>query len=124
RTFLAINSPAVTLPAGTLVRISAWMYIPGGVSGTVDGAMFYDSVGGEPLAVRMTIPTKGWKKFTLYRQVPPSGQISVTLALTGYGTAYFDDVRIEPLQLSHSTYHGWTRWGEQPPRPSTNGGRQ
>ena len=36
-------------------------------------------------------------QFHLYRRVPASGQISVTLALTGLGVAYFDDVRIEPL---------------------------
>ena len=34
---------------------------------------------------------------TLYRLVPASGTINVTLALTGLGSVYFDDVRIEPL---------------------------
>jgi hypothetical protein len=29
--------------------------------------------------------------------VPSSGTLQVTLALTGLGTVYFDDVRIEPL---------------------------
>jgi hypothetical protein len=29
--------------------------------------------------------------------VPASGAIGVTLALTGLGTVYFDDIRIEPL---------------------------
>jgi len=38
-----------------------------------------------------------WRKFTLYRWVPASGTIYVTLALTGLGTVFFDDVRIEPL---------------------------
>jgi hypothetical protein len=62
----------------------------------VDGALFYDTAGGEPLAIRLTDATK-WKKYTLYRKVPASGQIGVTLALTGLGAVYFDDVRIEPL---------------------------
>jgi hypothetical protein len=96
RAFVAINSPNVRLPPGTLVRISAWINIPGGFSTSVDGALFYDSAGGEPLAVRLT-DYMTWRKFTLYRWVPPSGTINVTLALTGLGTAYFDDVRIEPL---------------------------
>jgi hypothetical protein len=56
----------------------------------------YDSVGGEPLAIRLTDPTP-WKKFTVYRRVPAAGLINVTLAMTGIGTAYFDDIRIEPL---------------------------
>jgi hypothetical protein len=101
RTFLAIHSPAVRLPPGSLVRVSAWVQVPYPITSSVDGALFYDSVGGEPLAIRLTEPT-GWKKIALYRRVPASGQISVTLALTGVGTVYFDDVRIEPLTVTHA----------------------
>ena len=93
---MAINSPSVRLPPGTLVRISTWMSLPGTITTSVDGALFYDSAGGEPLAVRQT-DSISWRKYTLYRRVPSSGTIHVTLALTGIGTAYFDDVRIEPL---------------------------
>jgi hypothetical protein len=96
RTFLAVNSPAVHLQPGTLVRITVWMRLLRPIGLSVDGALFYDSAGGEPLAVRLTEPTP-WKRFTLYRRVPASGTISVTCALTGLGTVYFDDVRIEPL---------------------------
>jgi hypothetical protein len=96
RAFVAINSPSVRLPPGTLVRISTWMSLPGTITTSVDGALFYDSAGGEPLAVRQT-DSISWRKYTLYRRVPSSGTIHVTLALTGIGTAYFDDVRIEPL---------------------------
>jgi hypothetical protein len=96
RTFLAINSPAVRLPPGTLVQISAWVSVPWGLTGTADGALLYDSAGGEPLAVRVMGPIP-WTRYVLYRRVPASGVINVTLALTGLGAAYFDDVRIEPL---------------------------
>lgn len=96
RTFLAVNSPAVRLEPGRPVKISCWVRIPKPIAASVDGALLYDSAGGEPLAVRLTDATE-WKRFTLYRQVPASGFIQVTLALTGLGTAYFDDVRIEPL---------------------------
>jgi hypothetical protein len=101
RTFLAVDSPPVTLPPGTLVRVSAWVKIPGPITGTADGVLVYDDAGGEPLAVRLTGTADAagplWKQFHLYRRVPASGQMSVTLALTGMGVAYFDDVRIEPL---------------------------
>ncbi|HKB35311.1 MAG TPA: hypothetical protein VKD72_02590 [Gemmataceae bacterium] len=97
RSFLAIHSPAVRLPAGTLVRVSGWVRIPGTIAASADGALLYDSAGGEPLAVRLHGPIAKWKKFTLYRRVPASGSIHVTLALTGLGKVYFDDVRIEPL---------------------------
>jgi hypothetical protein len=97
RTFLAINSPVVRLQPGTLVRISAWVRIPKPITASPDGALFYDSIGGEPLAIRLS-DGKEWQKYTVYRTVPASGTVNVTLALTGLGTVYFDDVRIEPLQ--------------------------
>jgi hypothetical protein len=70
--------------------------IPYAIQASPDGALLYDSVGGEPLAIRLTQPTP-WKKFTVYRRIPSSGTINVSLALTGLGTVYFDDVRVEPL---------------------------
>jgi hypothetical protein len=97
RTFLGVVSPDVKLPPGTLVRISGWMAIPDAIQASPDGALLYDSAGGEPLAVRLSGQTEGWKHFTLFRRVPPSGKINVTLALTGLGRAAFDDIRIEPM---------------------------
>lgn len=96
RTFLAVKSPPVKLQPGTLVRISTWIRIPTAITASADGALFYDSVGGEPLSIRLSEPTD-WKQYTLYRRTPASGEISVTLALTGIGTIQFDDVRIEPM---------------------------
>ncbi|HZZ80725.1 MAG TPA: hypothetical protein VFE62_19640 [Gemmataceae bacterium] len=96
RTVLALSSPAVKLPPGTLVQISGLVNIPRAIGGSPDGALMYDSAGGEPLAIRFSAPTE-WKKFTVYRRVPASGAISMTVALTGIGTVYFDDLRIEPL---------------------------
>ena len=101
RTFLAVDSPPVKLPPGTLVRVSGWIKIAGNVTGSADGVLFYDDAGGEPLAVRLSNTGEGgravWKHFHLYRRVPLTGQIGVTMALTGRGVAFFDDVRIEPL---------------------------
>jgi hypothetical protein len=96
RTFLAINSPAVHLPPGSNVRVSGYVRIPEAITASADGALLYDSAGGEPLAVRLTGVT-AWRRFVLYRRVPPSGTLNVTLALTGLGTVYFDDVRVEPM---------------------------
>ncbi|HEX5269313.1 MAG TPA: hypothetical protein VFW33_02445 [Gemmataceae bacterium] len=98
RTFLAVHTPAVRLPSGTLVRITGWVRLPGAVTASTDGALVYDSAGGEPLAVRLTASQPKWKQFTLYRKVPSTGTVNVTMALTGTGTVYFDDVKIEPLQ--------------------------
>jgi hypothetical protein len=98
RTFLAVHTPAVRLPAGSLVRVTGWVRLPAAVGASTDGALVYDSAGGEPLAIRLTGAQPKWKQFTLYRKVPATGTINVTMALTGIGTAYFDDVKIEPLQ--------------------------
>jgi hypothetical protein len=105
RTYVAIHSPSVRLQPGTLVRISAWVKIPAAITGSPDGALLFDSAGGEPLAVRLTA-TQDWKKVTLYRKVPASGTINVSLALTGMGAVYFDDVRIEPLVPAGTTTGG------------------
>jgi hypothetical protein len=96
RTFLAINSPAVKLEPGSLVKITGWVRVPRSIAASADGALMYDSAAGEPLAVRVTQATP-WRKFTLYRRVPESGNIHVTVALTGIGSVYFDDIRIEPI---------------------------
>ena len=96
RSFLAIHSPSIRLEPGTLVRVSGWVKIPGTIKGSADGALMFDSAGGEPLAVRLTNATE-WKHFSFYRKVGPSGTIHVTLALTGMGTVYFDDWKIEPM---------------------------
>ncbi|MFO0926339.1 MAG: hypothetical protein U0736_04775 [Gemmataceae bacterium] len=97
RTYVALHSPSVKLPPGTLVRVSAWVNIPQPLTASSDGALLFDSAGGEPLAIRFIEPTLKWRKYSLYRRVPASGKLNVTLALSGVGTVYFDDVRVEPL---------------------------
>jgi hypothetical protein len=104
RTYVVLHSPEVSAKPGTLVRISAWVKLPGTIKASTDGAMFFDSAGGEPLAMRLVESTGNkWKKVTLYRKVPPSGKLYVTMALSGIGTVYFDDVRIEPLVAGAAT---------------------
>ncbi len=97
RAYVAIHSPAVQLPPGTLVRISASVRAPGGIAGSADGALFYDSAGGEALAYRVNGDLSKWKRLVLFRRVPETGSISITMALTGLGKVYFDSVRIEPI---------------------------
>jgi hypothetical protein len=118
RTFLAINSPVVRLAPGTPVKISFWLRIPKNLTATTDGAIFYDSAGGEPLAYRLRWATP-WAQVTLYRRVPASGQIYVTAALTGLGIACFDDVKIEPMVGPSAAVPAVPvagRAGTQPPR--------
>lgn len=96
RTYLGLVSPPVALQPGSWIRISAWLRVPEPIQGSVDGMLLYDSIGGEPLALRLTSATP-WRKFTLFRKVPASGSVVVTIALTGLGRVYLDDLRVEPL---------------------------
>jgi hypothetical protein len=96
RAVLAVDSPAADFAPGSLVRVSFWVKVPGAVRATADGLVVFDTAGGEPLGVRV-MATGGWKQFHLYRRVPPSGKVAMTFALTGFGTAYIDDVKIEAL---------------------------
>jgi hypothetical protein len=115
RSYLAVESPPVRLPPGTLVRVSGWVKIEGVIGQTADGVLFYDDVGGEPLGVRLLTTDAKWKQFRLYRRVPASGQMALTVALTGVGAAFFDDLRIEPLvPAAKDTGYG-------PSAPSTRG---
>jgi hypothetical protein len=95
--YLGVTTPPAAFAAGTLVRVSAWIKIEKPIVASADGALLFDSAGGEPLGVRLTSAKPGWKQFTLYRRVPANGQIQITAALTGLGTVFFDDLKIEPL---------------------------
>ena len=104
---LAANPRAALLffwPPDRQVRVSGWVALPDPIQLSADGALLFDSAGGEPLAIRLTAATRAkdtdpvdWRHFTLYRRVPASGVMNVTVALTGIGRAAFDDIRIEPL---------------------------
>jgi hypothetical protein len=96
RVFLAVNSPPVRFPPGSWVRISGWMKVPAPIRASADGAMFFDTTAGEGYAVRVN-DQLDWKQFHMYRKVPASGEVRVRMALTGFGTAYFDDIRVEPF---------------------------
>ncbi len=58
--------------------------------------MIIDSIGGEPLAERIGAAPE-WRQFVLYRYVPRTGSLSLTVALTGLGEVWLDDLLIEPI---------------------------
>jgi hypothetical protein len=97
RTFLAVDTATADLAPGQLVRVSFWARVEGWIGATGDGAVVYDTAGGEPLGARIYNTDGVWKKFHLYRRVPANGKMAVTFALVGLGTVLFDDVKIEPL---------------------------
>ncbi len=66
---------------------------PDPIQGSLDGLLIYDSLGGSDLAERVLI-APDWREFTLYRAAPRDGTVTVTLALTGIGEVWLDDVTV------------------------------
>jgi hypothetical protein len=90
---LWITSAPVQLEAGDVICIRGQVRVTGKVSGSVDGLMIVDSLGGEALAERID-ETKDWREFVLYRAATERGPATVTFALTGIGEAALDNVSI------------------------------
>ena len=89
--------------AGQIVCIHGWVNVPSPITGSVDGLMIFDSLGGEALADRVG-RTAGWKEFALYRIAPQSAAMNVTFALTGLGEVWIDDVAVHVLDASPPTF--------------------
>ena len=95
---LWIISPAVKVRPGQMVQIHGWVNVPEVVMGNFDGLKISDSVSGEALAERIPV-TRGWEEFTLYRSVGEAGEMRVRFDMTGFGTAYLDEVTIRTIKL-------------------------
>jgi hypothetical protein len=91
---LWLTTPPVAVQAGQWVRIHGWVRVPKPITGSLDGLLIFDSFGGEPLAERIN-QTSDWKEFTLYRAAPATTSLRVTLALTGLGEAWIDNLSVE-----------------------------
>ena len=90
-------SPPVPVEAGQLVRIHGWVNIPAPITGSVNGLMVVDSLGGDDLAERFD-RTAGWKEFTLYRAAAQPCAVGVTFVLSGLGEARLNDLTIEVME--------------------------
>jgi len=95
-----ITTPPLTAPVGKLLEISAQVWVPTAISGSVDGLMVFDSLGGPALAERVGA-TRDWRRLVLHRIVPPEAAgepFTVTFALSGLGEARIDDVSVRVLE--------------------------
>lgn len=94
-----IRSPTIQVAAGSIVRIEGWVHIPTPITGSVDGLVVFDSMTGEALAERIG-ETTGWQPFVLYRVATKTGPMTITLALTGMGEVWLDDVSVQTLSAN------------------------
>jgi len=95
-----ITTPPLAAPAGKLLEISARVWVPKPIKGSVDGLLVFDSLGGPALAERIGA-TRDWARLALYRIVPAEAAgepLVVTFALTGMGEALVDDVSVRVLE--------------------------
>lgn len=95
---LWVRTPPIPVAAGQWYVIRGCVRVPAPITGSHDGLLIIDSLGGKPLAERIE-KTEGWREFTLYRAAPRTGTMTVTIALTGLGEAWIDDMIIEPLVI-------------------------
>jgi hypothetical protein len=97
---LWVTTPPLQPSAGKLIEISAQVFVPKPIAGSVDGLFVFDSLGGPALGERVGM-TKTWRRLVLHRIVPAESSeepITVTFALTGLGEAFVDDVSVRVLE--------------------------
>jgi len=93
-----VESPAIPVRKGEWLRIRGRVWLEGPVTGSIDGLMIIDSLGGLGMAERVAA-AEDWQPFVLYRVAPADGEMYLTFALTGYGVAWLDELAVESLGI-------------------------
>jgi hypothetical protein len=89
-----MTSAPVPARRGQIVRIHGWALLPQPMAASREGLIISDSLGGLPLAERIT-QSGAWREFTIYRAAVRDGEVTVTFALSGRGEAWIDDVTVQ-----------------------------
>lgn len=93
---LWVTTPRVPVRTGEWICFRGRIKVDQPITGSVDGVMMIDSLGGEELAERIGV-TRGWEDFVLYRIATSDEPVTLTIALTGYGEVLLDDLSIRAL---------------------------
>lgn len=96
---LWVHSPPVSVRPGDWVQIEGWVFIPRPITGSVDGLMIVDSLGGDTLAHRIS-QTTGWRPFRMYRRVGEESTVRISFVLTGLGEVCIDDVAVRTVSAA------------------------
>jgi hypothetical protein len=97
-----VRSKPVRIRAGELIEITGSARVPEELLGSVDGLEIIDSLGGPELATRIKA-APSWQRFRMIRVATADVDLTVTIGLTGLGTAQVDDLAIRTLRLSGAT---------------------
>jgi hypothetical protein len=95
-----VISPPVGVRMGEMICVNGWIKIPVTLESGVDGLTIFDSLGGEPLALRFRETQGQWKEFAFYRYVPEDSNYYVYFALNSLGEVHIDDIRISAVQFN------------------------
>jgi len=95
---LWIQSAKVPIRAGQIVKIHGWVHVAQPITGSYDGLLIFDSLGGRALAERIRA-TRGWQEFSLYRGAIEDTELVITFALTGIGRVMLDEVTVRTADL-------------------------
>jgi hypothetical protein len=93
-----LATPPVDVEAEKIYCLHGWIHLPEKLTGSIDGLMILDSIGGTPLALRFTEKTDGWQEFAMYRYAPSDGRLALTFALSGMGEVWLDDISIREVR--------------------------
>ncbi|GHT25988.1 hypothetical protein FACS18942_02450 [Planctomycetales bacterium] len=96
---LYFMTPPVAVKMGEIICTTGWVRIPQKLTSTADGFMVFDSLGGEPLALRFLQTNGVWREFAFYRIAPADGNYFVCFVQHGFGEVHLDDVRISGVQI-------------------------
>ncbi len=88
-----ITSGDIRVKSGQTIRIHGWAKLVSPLEGSLEGLTIIDSLGGPSLSERIT-QSDQWQEFSLYRGVSVDGNLNITFALTGLGTALVDEVTV------------------------------
>ncbi|MCG8449520.1 MAG: hypothetical protein MI725_08075 [Pirellulales bacterium] len=93
-----ITSAPISAKAGELVEITGFVRVPDALLGSVDGLQIIDSLGGAEMALRVPL-ARSWQPFRVLRAATADTEVTVTLALTGFGVAQVDDLQVRTVKL-------------------------
>jgi hypothetical protein len=95
----AIRSPSIRVERNNLIRISVLVKRMFPSAQGMGGVIVRDSIGGEQFQFRTSGPIAEYSRVLLFRKAPADGTFTVTLGLAGYGEAFFDDLRVEVIEV-------------------------
>lgn len=92
---VTVSTPRLPVRAGEILHISGWVKLNGPLVGSRDGLLVFDSILGRSGALRIH-EGEQWTRFELLRTVPQTGEMTLSLCLTGLGEVLVDDLQVHP----------------------------